>query len=373
MKRQLREPILALGKYEILEAIGSGGMATVYRARLSGPMGFEKPVAVKILQDEAAADEEIVRMFVDEARLGARLSHPNIAGILEFGEADGRYFLAMEYVDGMSRSVRVRQGQKGKKRKAVPPAAAVHVASSILKALSYAQTLDGPDGKPMGIVHRDVSPQNILLDRSGSVKLCDFGIATGSWRTDKTRTGIVKGKAGYMSPEQATGGRVDLRSDLYSVGLTTIAMLDGLAPFEGKDTSEVREKAAKGLHAERLDSLACDVGLKETLRKASASRPADRYSSADEFLKALSEAAPDPAETGRAALVELMGAAVVRTSGGRGSSKKAAPAKPVKRPATTRVTVEAASATGIRNILIGAGVLVLIALALALFKVGLPQ
>ena len=369
----MRDPILAFGKYEILEAVGSGGMATVYRAKLSGPMGFEKPVAVKVLQDDAAADEEIVRMFVDEARLGARLSHPNIAGVMEFGEADGRYFLAMEYVDGMSLGTLLRRRPKGRKAKGLEPAAAVYVASCVLKALAYAQALPGPDGKPMGVVHRDVSPQNILLDRSGAAKLCDFGIATGTWRAEKTRVGVVKGKAGYMAPEQSAGGKVDARTDLYAVGLTLVAMLSGCAPFEGKDTGEIRAKAAKGLPRDRIDALACDDGLKDVLMRALAMRPADRFASADEFLKSLAAAAPDPADTGRAALAVALEAALERAPGARSGTARAAVAKAPKRRAATQSSKDAASAAGIRNVLIGAGLLVLVALALALLKVGLPD
>lgn len=369
----MREPILALGKYEIIEAVGSGGMATVYRARLSGPMGFEKPVAVKVLQDDAAADEEIVRMFVDEARLGARLSHPNIAGVIEFGEADGRYFLAMEYVDGMSLAALMKRGPKGRKAKGLDPVAATYVAVAVLRALAYAQALPGPDGKALGVVHRDVSPQNVLLDRSGAVKLCDFGIATGTWRAEKTRVGVVKGKAGYMAPEQAAGGKVDTRTDVYAVGLTILALLTGAAPFDGKDTAEIRAKAAKGLPTDRIETLPCDRALKDVLQKALATKPGDRYATPDEFLRALMAAAPDPDETGRTVLVAALAAALERPVGGRSGSRKAVEAKGPRRRATTRTTAEAASAAGIRNVLIGAGLLVLLALALALLKVGLPD
>jgi len=371
----VREPILSFGKYEILEAVGSGGMATVYRAKLSGPMGFEKPVAVKVLQDDAAADEEIVRMFVDEARLGARLNHPNIAHVLEFGEADGRYFLAMEYVDGMSLAALMKRGGKGRKAKGLAPEVAAHVGTSLARALAYAQTSPGADGKPMGIVHRDVSPQNVLLDRSGAVKLCDFGIATGTWRAEKTRVGVVKGKAGYMAPEQAAGGKVDARSDVYSLGLTVVAMLTGTAPFDGEDTGEIRAKAAKGLAAARIEGLPCPDGMKDVLRAALATKPADRYATADGFGKALATAMPDPDEAGRTALVEALGAALERPAGGRSGSRKApgAGAKAPRRRAAGGGPDHEASAAGVRNVLIGAGLLVLLALALALMKVGLPQ
>ena len=371
----MREPILALGKYEIIEAVGSGGMATVYHAKLAGPMGFEKPVAVKVLLDDAAADEEIVRMFVDEARLGARLTHPNIAGVIEFGEADGRYFLAMEYVDGMSLATLLKRRHKGKKPKGLDAATAVHVTSCVLKALAYAQALPGPDGKPMGVVHRDVSPQNILLDRTGTAKLCDFGIATGTWRAEKTRFGLVKGKTGYMAPEQAAGGKVDARTDLYAVGLTLVAMLSGSSPFGGKDTAEVRTKAAKGLTRDRVDALGCDDGLRDVLLRALAMRPADRFASADEFGKALAAAVPDATETGRASLASAIEAALerptsIKSKTGRVGAVAKVPRQP---PAPVASSGAETSAAGIRNVLIGAGLLALLALALALLKVALPE
>jgi serine/threonine-protein kinase len=365
----VREPILILGKYEILEAVGSGGMATVYRARMAGPMGFEKPVAVKVLQDEAAADEDIVRMFIDEAKLGARLAHhPNIASILDFGEVGGRYYIAMEYVEGVSLAGLLKHLAKGRKPRTVEPAVAVYVSSCVLKALSMAHQAKDPDGKPLGVVHRDVSPQNVLLDRSGTVKLCDFGIATGSYRGERTRAGVIKGKAAYMSPEQALGGKVDSRSDVYSAGLTLLAMLSGGPAFDGKDTTAVRARAAKGVEPARLDGLAAPDGLREALRKALAAKAPDRYQTADEFATALLAAAPDPAEEGRAALRALL--EKVPDSAARTRPKGAKVREAKAREAGDRPR---GSSKGVRNLLIGAGVAVLIALLLALLKVGMPQ
>ncbi|MBM4396755.1 MAG: serine/threonine protein kinase [Deltaproteobacteria bacterium] len=367
----MRDPILVLGKYEIVEAIGSGGMATVYRGKVAGPMGFEKPVAVKVLQEDVAADEEIVRMFIDEARLGARLSHPNVANVLDFGEAGGRYYMAMEYVDGVSLAGLLKHLGKGRKPKPLEPAVAVHVAACVLRGLAYAHGVNGPDGRALGIVHRDVSPQNVLLDRSGTVKLCDFGIATGSYRIEKTRVGVIKGKAGYMSPEQASGGKVDARSDLYSLALSIVAMLSGGPAYDGKDTTEVRGKAAKGLGNERIEALACDVALKEVLRRALAAKPADRFATASEFLSALLAAAPDPAEAGRnalAALLEKVPDSAART----GSPYRKKGGAPAAKDATAARS-DAVPTTGLRNLLIVAGVAVLAALVLALLGVGMPS
>ncbi len=363
----MREPILTLGKFEILDAIGSGGMATVYRARVAGPMGFEKPAAVKVLQDDAASDPELVRMFIDEARLGARLSHPNIASVLDFGEVDGRYFLAMEYVDGPSLVKLLKQGA-GRKARRLDPAAAVHVAASLLRALAYAHALQDDQRKPMGVVHRDVSPQNVLVDRQGQVKLCDFGIATGSYRAEHTRVGVVKGKAAYMAPEQATGGNLDARTDLYAVGLTLVTMLQGAPAFEGRETSAVQEMAARGLSPEQIMALDAPDSLKAVLQRALAAAPADRFENADAFLQALTSAAPDPTGAGQRLLAERVQGMSERSL--RRSNARVMPAAEGTVPgaqATTR------SLRQIRILLLVLGTTVLLALILALLGVGLPD
>jgi serine/threonine-protein kinase len=368
----MREPILTLGKYEILDAIGSGGMATVYRARVSGPMGFEKPVAVKVLQEEAALDEEIVRMFVDEARIGARLSHPNIANVLDFGEAEGRYWLAMEYVEGTSLSALLKHLGKGRKPKPLDARAAVHVAVSILHALGYAHAATGTDRRPLGVVHRDVSPHNVLVDRSGAVRLCDFGIATGAWRAGRTRTGVVKGKAAYMSPEQAGGARVDSRSDLYSAGLTLLAMLVGGTPFSGKDTAEVRQHAQKGVDPDRLSGLEAPEGVKAALRKALAVRPEDRFATAEAFAQALADAVPDPSGEGRAILAKTVEDLPEPSAKSRLADRRPAKPKPAPAPAGTPA-VRNTSISGLRIVLIAAAGVVVVALILALLGIGLPD
>lgn len=365
----MREPILTLEKYEILEAIGSGGMATVYRGRAVGPMGFEKAVAVKVLQDDAAADDEIVRMFIDEAKLGARLAHPNIATVLDFGESAGRYWLTMEFVDGPSLAALLKAAGRGRKGPALAPEAAAWVTAGVLRALGFAHALAGEDGRPLGVVHRDVSPHNVLLDRTGQVRLGDFGIATGTYRAEKTRAGVIKGKAGYMAPEQASGGRVDARTDLYAAGLTLFAMIAGAGPFSGEDTGAVRAAAAKGVDPKAIDALPCDDAMKALLRRALARKPSDRYATADEFLAALGDAAPGYETAGRTALVEAVrrGATAPKPRSRQGSRA----ATPVRAPARPPVTH--GSVRGLRWVVILAAVLLAAAVALALAGVGLPD
>ncbi len=363
----MREPILTLGKYEILEAVGSGGMATVYHGRATGPMGFEKAVAVKVLQDDAADDDEIVRMFIDEAKLGARLTHPNIATVMDFGESSGRYWLTMEFMDGPNLATLLKGLGKGRKGPAMPQTAALWVVSGVLRALAYAHALTDNGGKLLGVVHRDVSPQNVLLDSGGQVRLGDFGIATGTYRTEKTRAGVIKGKASYMAPEQASGGKADARTDLYAAGLTLFAMIAGTGPFTGGDTGEVRAAAAKGVDHKAIDALPCEDALKAVLHQALARKPSERFASADDFLAALSGAVPDFETAGRTALIDAVRrkAKATRARPGRGS-----PTVPAKGPARTSPSRN--SVKGLRTVLILAAALVLAAIGLALLGVGLP-
>lgn len=383
----MREPILVLGKYEILETVGSGGMATVYRARVSGPMGFEKAAAVKVLQDDAAEDDELVRMFIDEARLGAKLAHQNIAQVLDFGESGGRYWLAMEFVDGLSLSALIKRLNKAKKPVRIPVHTAVWVACQVLSALDYAHELRDEAGKPLGVIHRDVSPQNILLDRGGAVKLCDFGIATGTFRGEKTRTGIIKGKAAFMAPEQALGKKMDRRLDQYATALTIVAMMTGGAPYDGKDTGEIRASATGGFPIDKLDKLDCPEAFKDVLAKALALDPKQRFATADEFAVALRSAVPDSERSGRVALVGLVDRAIgdgVQGPGRTGArSNGQAPARSRKnggqKPGRKNVTKAPAKgdehqdyAGGYRFVVLALLAMGLTALVLALLGVDLP-
>jgi len=368
-----RDRVLQFGKYEVVEAIGSGGMATVYRARLPGPMGFEKPVAVKVLLEDAASDPDLVRMFVDEARLGARLNHPNIAHVLEFGEADGRYYLAMEYVDGVSLSRLLKPGGRRRKARGLPVAAAASVADQVLRALAYAHGLT-QGSEPAGVIHRDVSPQNVLVDRSGTVKVCDFGIATGPWREERTRTGVVKGKVGYMAPEQAAGSRVGPQADLYSVGLLLVAMLEGGHPFEGSDTEEIRRKARQGLDPDRIARLPGGDALREVIATALAPRPKERFQTAEEMRRAIREAVPDREEAGVVHLAQaVQEAAEAPARAGRRSRKATAARTAVPAAGEDREEKAPAGSGALPWLVIGAGLVLAAALVMALFGWSLPR
>lgn len=212
-----------LGPYSIERRLAAGGMAEVFVARRHGPHGFQKRVALKRILPQHARDPEFVGMFIDEARLAARLEHPGIVQVFDFGEHDGSLFMAMEMVDGttVGRLLRSVAGR----RETVPLGPALYVAYEAASALAYAHGLRDEKGAPLNVVHRDVSPANLLLDRSGRVKLTDFGIARCRTTVSRTDDGHIRGKLGYMSPEQVVGDRVDARSDVFTLGVVLAELL----------------------------------------------------------------------------------------------------------------------------------------------------
>jgi serine/threonine protein kinase len=212
-----------LGRYELIEPLGVGGMAEVWRARTVGPGGFERQVVIKRIQPVHGNDPEFVRMFVDEAKILGMLHHPNVVQAYDFGDDDGTLFLALEYVDGPSVS-RVLRALRGADRR-MPPAVAAYLAREVCRALDYVHNLVGPDGDPLKIVHRDVTPSNIVLTSSGGVKLLDFGVAKFKSSEQLTKAGTVKGKPAYLAPEQLEGKKIDSRVDLFALGVVLHEML----------------------------------------------------------------------------------------------------------------------------------------------------
>ena len=237
MSASIHPAPLMLGPYELLQRIATGGMAEVYLARRAGPHGFQKVVAVKRILPQLAQDVDFVAMFVDEARVCARLAHPNIVQVFDFGEHDGELYMAMEYVDGTTAARLVRAAAS--RGEEVPLDAALYIALGVLRGLDYAHNARDDEGKPLDLVHRDVSPGNVLIDRSGAVKLTDFGIARAAEIERRTDAGQLKGKLGYMSPEQVVGRELDARSDLFTVGIV-LAELVMLRPlFSGPSEIDV--------------------------------------------------------------------------------------------------------------------------------------
>jgi tRNA A-37 threonylcarbamoyl transferase component Bud32 len=207
--------VRTFGKYRLLEQIGSGGMAEVWRAELPGPAGFVKDVALKLIRAESEGRSEWVRMFAQEARVASRLTHANVVQVFDFGEFEGRHYIAMELVRGRTLREVLRRCREMGLRLGVERA--VHVCAEVARGLAYAHRYE--EGRPMGIVHRDVSPQNVLLSFEGEVKLADFGIARALGVAEATAPGTVKGKGAYMAPEQARGEPVDGRVDIFALGV----------------------------------------------------------------------------------------------------------------------------------------------------------
>lgn len=223
----------ALGPYRIERRLATGGMAEVFVAHRLGPHGFQKRLALKCILPQHARDPDFVSMFIDEARLAAQLEHPSIVQVFDFGEAQGTLFLAMEYVDGTNVNRLLRAVAAN--RDAVPLASALHVGAEAARALAYAHHAVDDHGNALSIVHRDVSPANLLLTKRGQVKLSDFGIARCAQSDHRTDDGHVRGKLGYMSPEQVSGMPIDGRSDVFTLGTVIAEMLIG-EPLFGAGT-----------------------------------------------------------------------------------------------------------------------------------------
>jgi len=235
-------PPRRLGRYQLLERIAVGGMAEVYRAVALGLSGFEKTVVIKRLLPQHHRDQELLTMFVDEARLLGRLRHPNIAEVYDIDHEGNEYFFALEYVDG----VELRDLLNEVPAAPLSLSDAVLVTLELARALGYAHGLQDVDAGPLGIVHRDISPSNVLISQEGAVKLVDFGVA--KWRSQRseTRHGVLKGKVNYMSPEQCRGEPLDNRSDVFALGVLLYEMSVGVRPFEGSSDFETLKAIAEG-------------------------------------------------------------------------------------------------------------------------------
>ncbi len=228
-----------LGKYEILRKLAMGGMAEIYLARARGQAGFEKLVVIKRILPTVANDPKFVQMFLDEARLAATLQHPNIADVYEVGEHEGSPFFAMEFVHGQD--VRTMRFAARKRNEQVPLAIALSIIQSTASALDHAHDRNGPDGRNLGLVHRDISTSNILVSYDGAIKLIDFGIARATNSAHQTQTGTLKGKIPYMAPEQCRGQALDRRSDIFSLGVVLYELTVGRRPFAGENDFQIME------------------------------------------------------------------------------------------------------------------------------------
>ncbi|WP_257454127.1 serine/threonine protein kinase [Archangium lipolyticum] len=219
-----------VGKYQLIRKLATGGMAEVFLAKAAGPMGFEKTLVLKRILPHLAEEPAFVQMFLSEAKLAARLTHPHIAQIFDFGEADGAYFLAMEYIDGPSlRTLIKRASAQGL---LLPPDMCARLVSHACEGLAFAHDFTDPEtGEALDVIHRDISPDNILLSRQGAVKVVDFGIAKAAGHGTRTESGVIKGKLAYMPPEQLRGQALDRRADVYALGVVLYELLTARRPF----------------------------------------------------------------------------------------------------------------------------------------------
>jgi serine/threonine protein kinase len=225
-----------IGRYVVINHLASGGMADMFLCRQDGPMGFQKLVAVKRIRVDHGDDHEFTDMFLDEARIAALLTHANIAQIYDLGMDERSPYLAMEFVNGRNLATIMRK--LSAHDRAVPAEIAATILIGVTRGLSYAHAKSGMDGKPLRLVHRDVTPQNVLINVDGEVKLVDFGIAKASNQMARTRHGVLKGKYAYMSPEQVYGTALDGRSDTFAAGILLYEMLTGARLFKRTNTIE---------------------------------------------------------------------------------------------------------------------------------------
>ncbi len=285
------EPI-PFGRFSLLHRIARGGMAELYLARTEGMAGISRLLVIKVVSGRFSEDPAFTTMFEDEVRIASTLSHPNIGQVIDVGQVGGAYFLAMEHIHGQDlRAILKRCLRLGH---SVPVGIAVQVGSKVCSALQHAHEARGLDGKPLGIIHRDVSPSNVMVSFDGQVKLIDFGIAKAENRLTMTMPGTIKGKLRYLSPEQVLGQGIDARSDLFTLGVSLWEATVGQHLFDGEQEVQIYEAIVKG-KVRPPSELAPGFppGFERVLLKALATSPADRFGNAREMQVALEQFASE--------------------------------------------------------------------------------
>lgn len=278
-------PSVSFGKYELFATLGRGGMADVYLSVARGPMGFSKLAVVKRLRKSLAEEPSFLRMFLDEARVAARLNHPNIVHTYEVGEHNDAYFIAMEYLEGQSLNKVIRESIK--RKKPLDETYCARVVADALNGLEHAHKLRDYDGTPLGLVHRDVSPHNIFVTYDGHTKLCDFGIAKAALSTTETEVGVLKGKVAYMSPEQALGHPIDPRADVFAMGIVLWEMLSGERLMGSDSTASTLRKLVSGTIPPVSSRRNVDRELEAVVAKALEKDRELRFANAAEMRDAL--------------------------------------------------------------------------------------
>ncbi|HMR79832.1 MAG TPA: serine/threonine-protein kinase, partial [Polyangiaceae bacterium] len=266
-------------RYRVLEKIASGGMAEVFRAESAGLEGFKKTVAIKRVLPHLAEKKQFMGMFLDEARLSAQLSHSNCVQVFDVGVGDNTFFIVMEYVDGSDLKGVISHHQK--MGSAVPPEVACLICVRICEGLAYAHELRDAKGESLNIVHRDMSPPNVLITRHGEVKIVDFGLAKANSQLEKSEPGIIKGKFSYLSPEAALGQPIDRRTDIFAVGIILWELLAGRRLFMGETDLETVRQVQAARYTTLVDlGLSVPPELERVLARALARDPLQRYQAA---------------------------------------------------------------------------------------------
>jgi serine/threonine protein kinase len=280
------------GDYELVERLGVGGMAETFVAIRRGPGGFEQRVCLKRILPTFVHDAEFIEMFLREARLSALLHHGHIARVLDFGISEGTHYLTLELIEGTDLRAVLRHLRR--RGESLDPALTSYLAHTLASALDFAHTADD-EGHAAGIIHRDVSPSNVLLSNAGEVKLSDFGIAKATNHPDSIQSGALKGKVPYMAPEYAMGLRCSARSDLFSLGVLLYECLVGYRPFDGGSDIETLDRARNGRHESLLDA-APDVPapLAKAIESLLTPSPEERPPNAAAFIAMLVEVPPPP-------------------------------------------------------------------------------
>ena len=285
-------PGQVLGRYELLMPVARGGMASVWAARLKGTRGFQKLVAIKTMLPGLVDDPSFERMFLDEASLASQVRHPHVIEIMDLGEQDRILYLVMEWVSGEALSIIMKYAAT---RGGIPLPIAVHIATQTCRGLHAAHELREADGVLVGLVHRDVSPQNVLVTYDGVVKVVDFGVAKATARLDtQTEAGQLKGKIAYMSPEQLRGEKIDRRTDVFAMGILLYMMTTGKHPFRGDDQAQTITRISSDEPAILPSTLVPGYppGLEACVMQALAKDSAKRYPSANDMLIGLTRALP---------------------------------------------------------------------------------
>jgi len=278
-----------LGRYDLLLRIGSGGMAEVWAARLSGHGGFQRLVAIKTIRPEIEQEARAREMFLDEARIAASIHHPHVCGIFELGEEAGVLYMVMEWINGESLHALCRTAEEGAGLDTFEPRMAARILCDACAGLHAAHELTDDEGKPMGVVHRDVSPHNVLVGIDGLVKVTDFGVAKALNQSHKTRTGDIKGKPAYMPPEQLRSEAMDRRADVYALGCVLFEMTVGRRLFEGDDVQVAAQSLVLEPEPPSAHLSGYPAELERIVMKAVAREKEGRHASADELRRALED------------------------------------------------------------------------------------